>query len=136
MAYNPELFKSMAAVSQANYGASGAVNTLMKMNQQRVDQGATLYDRAVKRGDPIGMKQAREMMAEADAKYNKEMVASLGGVENYTKLKVLGDLLTAWQEGGAVPQISVSGSQGGGSMDAILAQLMKQMAGIEDKAAK
>lgn len=71
--------------------------------------------------------KARELMAAADAEYNAKMVESLGGVENYTRLKLVSELFTAWQEGGAVPQISVSGSEGG-SVDVILAKLMQQMA--------
>ena len=70
--------------------------------------------------------KARELMAKADAEYNAKMVESLGGVENYTKLKLVSELFTAWKDGGAVPEISVSGD-GGGSLDVVMAKLMQQM---------
>ena len=79
---------------------------------------------------------AREMMAMADGKYNREMVESLGGVENYTQIKLMGQAFEAWQGGGNVPQISVSGGAGGGSLDVIMAQIIQRLAVQSAAAAK
>jgi regulator of protease activity HflC (stomatin/prohibitin superfamily) len=67
---------------------------------------------------------ARMKMAMADADYNAKMVESLGGVDNYTKMQLVGDALKKWQ--GGVPTYNVSSGSGGGSIEAILSTFMME----------